>query len=159
MNDLMRMDKFLEILRKKPLLFFVISLGYLMAVGFLKWGTSPPWGALWFMAGAILGIYFLDAAEVFFHLVPSPFRSIIFAAGFVLVSFFVVTSSGSLLASGLVLSLYLTMILWQIGQWRVAGNLDSWYQMIAGGVGVKTQLWLLTAFALLFFIETYLFIR
>lgn len=153
------MGKMIQIINRKPLVFIIASLIYIVVVGFLKWHTTPPWGALWFMTGALVGIYFLDAAEIFFHLNPSPFRSILFAAGFVLVSFFVVTSSGSLLASGLVLSLYLTMVLWQIGEWRVAGNLSSWYQMIAGGVGVKTQQWLFVAFTILFFVETYLFIR
>lgn len=153
------MNKLLAIINRKPLVFIIASLVYLVLVGFLKWAFTPPLAGLWFMAGALLGIYFLDAAEAFFHLTPSPFRSIVFAGGFVLVSFFVVTSSGSLLASGLVLSLYLTMILWQIGEWRVAGNLDSWYRMIAGGVDQQVQRWVMVLFVVLFLAETYLFIR
>ncbi|MBI5619896.1 hypothetical protein HY950_02965 [Candidatus Gottesmanbacteria bacterium] len=153
------MNKIAEIINRKPTLFVVAALGYLTLVGFLKWRTAPPAGALWFMAGGIVGIYFLDAAEVFFHLAPSPFRSIVFAAGLVLVSLFVVTSSGSLLASGLVLSLYLTLILAAIGEWRIAGNLSSWYQMVAGPVAQRVQWWGIAIFVVIFLVETYLFIR
>ena len=96
---------------------------------------------------------------MFFHLSPSPFRSIVFAAAFVVVSLFVVTSSGSMLASGLVLSLYLSLILWQVGEWHVRGNLNEWYRMITGPVpaGCSGGEW--CYFIVLFFVETYLFIR
>lgn len=153
------MQKVIQIINRKPLIFVVAAIIYIALVGFLKWHITPPWEALWFMVGGLLGIYFLDAAEIFFHLAPSPFRSILFAAGFVLVSFFVVTSSGSLLASGLVLSLYLTMILWQMGEWRIAGNLASWYRMIAGPVDQNVQRWGMVLFVLLFLVETYVFLH
>ncbi len=106
-----------------------------------------------------MGIYLLDIAEVFFHLVPSPFRSVVFAAAFVAMSFFVVTSSDSTLASGLVLSLYLTMILWQVGEWQIQGNVATWYRMIAGAVSIQAQRWILIGFVVLFFVETFIFIR
>ena len=153
------MEKIVQIINRKPILFVVVSLVYIAAVGFLKWRTAPPWESLWFVGGGMLGIYFLDIAEVFFALSPSPFRSVVFAAAFALVSFFVVTSSGSLLASGLVLSLYLALILWQIGEWQVRGNLVSWYQMIAGPVDQNIQRWGVVLFVILFIVETYLFIR
>ena len=148
-----------EIIRKKPLLFLVVSVVYALGVGVLKWGIAwPPQAALYF-GGAILGVYFLDGAEVFFHLTPSPFRSIVFVAMFALVSLFVVTSSGSYLGSGLVLSLYLSLLLWQLGEWKLVGNLTSWYRMVAGPVSVTTQRWVLVALAAIFLVETYLFIR
>lgn len=114
--------------------------------------------ALWYLVGGIMGVYFLDIAEVVFEVFPSPFRGIVFAALFAVVSFFVITSSTNLLGQGLVLSLYLTMIFWQIGEWQVAGNLNSWYRMVAGPVSVGSQRWILTAFITLFLVETYLFI-
>jgi len=114
---------------------------------------------LWYLFGGVTGIYFLDAAEAFFHLTPSPFRSVIFQALFVVVSLFVVSSSGSLFASGLVLILYLTLILIAVGELRMVGNLDSWYQMVAGKVTLKAQQSILTAFIIVFFIETLLLIR
>ena len=149
----------MEIIRKKPLLFLVISVGYALGVGVLKWGIAwPPQAALYFV-GALLGVYFLDGAEVFFALTPSPFRSVVFMAGFAVVSFFIVTSSGSFVGSGLVLSLYLSLILWQIGELQIAGNLNSWYRMVAGPVSVNVQRWVLFVFVAFFVLETFLFIR
>src|SRR5258706_11797931 len=110
------MNKLLEIVRRKPLLFLFITLGYLLMVGFIKWQIHPPFAALWYLVGGAIGVYFLDAAEVFFALNPSPFRSIIFVIAFIILSFFVVTSSGSFLAIGLVFALYLNLILWQVGE-------------------------------------------
>ena len=100
----------------------------------------------------------LDAAEVFFALNPSPFRSIVFVGAFVVLSFFVATSSGSLLAQGLVFSLYLTLILWQVGEWQFSGNLDGWYRMVAGPVTKTVQKWALVIFSVMFIIETLLFL-
>jgi hypothetical protein len=83
----------------------------------------------------------------------------VFAALFALVGLFIVTSSGSMTASGLVLSLYLTMILWQIGEWEIKKNLNDWYRMIAGSVSARIQVWILVGFIAVFLIETLLFIR
>ena len=104
------MDKIKEIILKKPPLFLVVSLVYLALIGFLKWGIQPPVDAIYYAGGALLGIFFLDIAEVFFNLAPSPFRSIVFVAGFAVVSFFVISSSDSLLGKGLVLSFYLIIL-------------------------------------------------
>lgn len=152
------MGKVLAIIRRKPPLFLIVSLGYLVLVGLLKWHLTPPIGALWFLLGGVVGVYFLDAAEVFFALSPSPFRSIVFAGTFVVVSLFVATSSGSLLAQGLVFSLYLTLILWQVGQWQYGGNLDDWYRMIATPVTRMVERWGLIIFILIFVVETLLFL-
>lgn len=152
------MNKILEILRRKPPLFLFLSIGYLVVVGFLKWQIHPPIGAVWFLVGGAIGVYFLDAAEVFFALSPSPFRSVVFVTAFSIVSLFVSTSSVSLLAQGLVFALYLTLILWQIGQWQYAGNLDEWYRMVASPVTPTFQRWGLIVFIIVFFVETALFL-
>lgn len=151
-------DKIIAIIKKKPLIFLVVSVGYALGVGVAKWGAAWPAAAALYFTGAILGVYFLDAAEAFFRLAPSPFRSIVFMAAFAVVSFFVVTSSGSYVGSGLVLSLYLSLLLWQIGELQITGNLNSWYRMIAGAPTVKQQKWTLVAFVVIFLVETYLFI-
>lgn len=153
------MSKIIEIINKKPLVFLFFSFIYLFAVGFLKWRMAPTIETLWFVIGGAIGIYFLDGAEVFFRLSPSPFRSIVFSAVFVIVSLFVVSSSGSTLASGLVLSLFITLILWQVGEWRVRGNLNEWYRMVAGPVSATMQRWGMVLFVAIFLLETYLFIR
>ena len=153
------MNKLLAIILRKPFLFVVTSLVYLVLVGFLKWQVHPPLSAVWYLTGGVIGIYFLDAAEIFFALTPSPFRSVVFLVLFIVVSFFVVTSSGSLLASGLVLSLFLSILLWQLGEWEVSKNIDSWYRMVAGGVSRSIERWVLAGSIVLFLIETYFFTR
>ncbi len=153
------MDKLLAIVRRKPPLFLFITLGYLIAIGFIKWQIHPPLAALWYLIGGAIGVYFLDAAEVFFALNPSPFRSMVFVAAFVVLSFFVVTSSGSFLAIGLVLALYLSLLFWQIGQWQYEGHLNSWYRMMTSVPTLTFQKWGLVVFAVLFVIETILFLR
>lgn len=155
----MDLEKVKAIIRRKPLFFLLVSFGFLVLIAFLKWNIHPQWGTLSFLAGGLLGVYFLDIAEVFFELNPSPFRSIVFVAAFVLVSLFVVTSGNSPLASGLVLSLYLTLLFWQVGQWQIQHNLTDWYRMVAGPVDVRAQQWILVAFVVLFFVETFLFVR
>lgn len=143
---------------RKPILFILIPLAYVILIGLLKWRFRPPLESLMFLLGGAIGIYFLDAAEVFFKLTPSPFRSVVFTSLFVVVSFFVVTSANSLIASGLVLSLYLTMILWQIGEWKAAGNLDRWYQNTSPAPA-HTQQYVLWGFVVFFLVETFLFVR
>lgn len=155
----MDIEKIKEIIRRKPMLFLVISLVYLLLTGFLKWTIHPTIATAIYVAGGLVGVYFLDIAEVFFHLNPSPFRSVVFAAAFALVSVFIVTSSGSVFASGLVLSIYLTLVLWQTGEWGIQGSLGSWYKMIEGPVALQTQQVLLVGFIVVFLINTFLFIR
>lgn len=153
------MDRVKALIVKKPVIFLLISCVYIILIAVLKWWIHPKLDTLWFVVGGIIGIYFLDGAELFFQLSPSPFRSVVFLALFAVVSLFVVTSSGSALASGLVLSLYLQMMLWQIGQWRVSHDLSSWYRMVATPVSVGTQQGICMAFCVMFLLETYFFIH
>lgn len=150
---------FKQIVARKPAFFVVVSLGYLVVVGLLKWFIHPSLETLWFIFGGVIGVYLLDAAEVFVAITPSPFRSIVFAGAFVILSLFIVTSSNAILADGLVLTLYLTMLLWQIGEWQMVKNLNSWYRMVAGPVSVSLQRWGMIIFAVLFVVETCLFLR
>lgn len=153
------MDKVKELIRSKPRIIISISLVYLLIVALFKWVLHPSLGALWFFLGGAIGVYFLDAAELFFALNPSPFRSVVFGTLFSCVAFFVVTSSTGTIGSGLVLSLYLQMLLWQAGEWRISGNLNSWYRMVAGPVAVTAQRSILIVSALIFVVETYIFIQ
>ncbi len=155
----MDIERVKEIIRRKPLFFLFASIGYLVLVALIKWGINPTWNTLWFFLGGLLGVYFLDIAEVFFELHPSPFRSIVFVGAFALVSIFVVTSAGSPLASGLVLSLYLSLVFWQVGQWQITHNLNDWYRMVTGTVDTKVQRWILMGFVVLFLAETVIFVR
>jgi hypothetical protein len=150
---------FKQIIARKPAFFLFVTLGYLVLVGLCKWFIHPSLETVWFILGGAVGVYLLDAAEVFVAITPSPFRSMVFAGGFVVVSLFIVTSANAMLADGLVLTLYLTMLLWQIGEWQITGNLNSWYRMIEGTVSPNFQKWGMVVFAVLFVVETLLFLR
>lgn len=147
------------LIRQKPRLFVYITLVYALCIGLLKWVAHPSLDAVWFFLGGAIGLYFLDAAEIFFALSPSPFRSVVFCTLFAVVACFVVTSSSGTIGSGLVLSIYLQMMLWQAGEWRISGHTDSWYRMVAGPVNQATQKAIFTGFVALFVFISYLFIR
>ncbi len=147
-----------EIIRRKPLIFLLVFFGYFFIAAVFKWHIHPNISTAIFLLGGIVGVYFLDVAEVVFHLTPSPFRSVVFEWAFAVVSLFIISSSGSMLASGLVLSLYLSMILWQIGEWEIHKNLNDWYTMIKGTVTTNTELWIFAGFIVLFIIETFVYI-
>ncbi|MFZ5534737.1 MAG: hypothetical protein ACOY3M_01115 [Patescibacteria group bacterium] len=153
------MENIKIMIRQKPRIFIYITAGYLLLAGLLRWATAPSLDALWFFVGGAIGLFFLDAAEVFFALSPSPFRSIVFGALFAVVAFFVVTSSTGTIGSGLVLSVFLQMLLWQIGEYRVHGNINSWFRMVADPVPPPTQRMILIIAAIIFIIESYLFVR
>ena len=153
------MDTLRLILRKKPTEFLFASLIFVLIASLIKWGIHPTFDTVWFVLGGLIGIYFMDVAEQFFALHPSPFRSIVFIGVYAVVSFFVTTSSSISLARGLVLSLYLQLLLWLVGEWRLTGNTDTWYRLVASTVPRKTQRLILLGFIVLFFVETYLFVR
>ena len=153
------MDKVKEILRRKPSTFLIASVTYLLVVIFTKWSIHPTISTLCFLAGGALGVYFLDIAEVVFSVHPSPFRTIVFVALFAVVSLFVITSSGSMIAIGLVLSIFLTILLWQVGEWALMKNLNNWYRMLADPVSPSAQRIILYISVIVFLVETIIFIR
>ncbi len=153
------LEKLFAIIRKKPLQLSLSMVGYLLVTGLLKWGTRLDFGAIWYLLGGGLGIYFLDIAEEFVKLRPSPFRSIIFVWAFSLVAAFVVSSSDSAFGKGLILVLYLTLLYWQVGEWRIRGNLDSWYNMVSGTVSGNVQKLSLVCLVGLFGFLTFIFVR
>ncbi len=153
------MDKLKEILRRKPSEFLIASVIYLLVVIAVKWWIHPTISTVIFLAGGIFGLYFLDVAEVVFAVHPSPFRTMIFVTLFAIVSLFVITSSGSMLAIGLVLSIFLTILLWQIGEWTLMKNLNTWYSMLADPVPPSIQRIILFVSGIVFLIETIIFIR
>ncbi len=148
----------LTIIKRRPPVLLVLPFVYLLMVALVKWQLSPQLGTVYFLIGGVIGLFFMDAAEVFFKLDPSPFRSILFAAGLGVVSTFLVTSSDSLIAVGLVLSLSLNIILWQLGEWQLRKNMDSWYRLIAIQVKPEVQRIISGGFVLLFLIQSLLFV-
>lgn len=153
------MELLRQLIRRKPQIFLILSLVFLVISGLLKWHTSFVWAMVWYVLGGVFGVYFLDAAELFFAVSPSPFRSIFFMSLYSLVGFFVVSSSANAFGSGVVLVVYLQLLLWQYGQWKIQGNLDSWFRVSAGSVPIATQRVALLIFVAVFFMQTYFFIR
>ncbi|MBI5614398.1 hypothetical protein HY947_05715 [Candidatus Gottesmanbacteria bacterium] len=153
------MKKVMDIIRRKPATLTLIVVVFLIASSLLKWRLRPPIDALWYLVGGGIGMYFLDAAEEFFHLVPSPFKTVVFFVLFVLVSFFVTTSSGNVFASGLVFSLYLCLLSSQIGEFVHMGDVSSWYRMVDAVPAKNIQQIALGIFVCLFLIQTFLFVR
>lgn len=153
------MNVFWDIIRKKSRLFVIGTAVYFIVLVLLHWHFSLSWNELLFLIGGAIGIYFLDAAEVIFRVDPSPFRTIVFMGLFAIVGFFIITSSGSFLASGLVLSLYLTQLLWQFGEWMTLKNLNRWYQMLAEPVTPQNQFVIMCIFTAVFIFQTVIFIR
>lgn len=152
------MKIFIRILSRKPTIYLLTTVIYLLLTTILKWPSFSQ-NILWYALGGLLGVYFLDIAETFFHLSPSPFRTVFFLGAFLVVSMFIITSSGSFIAKGLVLSLSIQLLLLQFGEWRMMKSLSGWYRNVSPPVPVRYQMIGLYIFAILFFIETLLFIR
>jgi hypothetical protein len=153
------MKKVGEIIQKKPATLTLIVVVYLITTSLLKWRLRPPVEALWYLAGGGIGMYFLDVSEEFFHLVPSPFRTMVFFSLFVLVSFFVTTSSGNILASGLVFSVYICLLTSLVGEFFHRGNIQSWFRMTDTLPSREVQRISMLVFFLAFFVQVYLFVK
>lgn len=134
-----------NLLADKKLL--IITLTYFLFLIFWHWGLQPSLGIIFFLAGGLAGIYFLDLADALFALSPSPFKNVLFQSIFVPFTLFVLTSSGSLFGAGLVLSIFLGMIYSQWLTYRQNGNLNSWFGVIKREILVKNQqiyLWVMS---------------
>jgi len=153
------MDKIKAILKAKPRWIVLLIFSYILILGVLRWRLSPDLSTVFYLLGGLAGVYFMDFADLVFDIHPSPFRSIVFILFFGVVSFFIVTSSGSMFATGLVLSLYFTLFLLQAEEWQEFKNLNSWYTLVKEAPSVKMQQWIVLGTALLLVIETLIFIR
>ena len=156
------MDKLKAIVRAKPTWVVLLIFSYILILGVLKWRLTPDSTTVYYLLGGLFGVYFLDVAEVIFDIRPSPFRSMLFVVLFCVVSFFVVTSSGSMFASGLVLSLYFSLLLLQAEDWQRDNNLNSWFawfSLVREPPTVKIQQICVIAFSVFLMFETLLFIR
>jgi hypothetical protein len=153
------MDRLIQIIRKKPFLHVLAPCIFLVCAGFFKWTIHPTWMTLFFALGGIMGIYFLDFAEEFANINPSPFRSILFFGGLGVVMLFIVTSSGSAFTSGLVFSVYLTLLLWFIRDFMKDGDTNRWFTQLADPVGTTAKKPILGVLIALFVLASVLFVR
>jgi len=146
-----------KIFRKPPLL-VIVPIIYFFLIIFSKWHLNLPIGSLLFFLGGLLGIYLLDIAEEIFAVKPSPFRTMMFVIGLGIIGFYTITSTREMAASGLVLGLMVTIFLYQVSEWKIRKNLDSWYQMFFGEMSQTGQKIGLVLYALVLLFETFLFI-
>ncbi|MCJ7826481.1 hypothetical protein MUP56_02605 [Patescibacteria group bacterium] len=153
------MDKLKQIIKSKPRWVVLLIFSYILILGVLKWRLSPDISTVFYLLGGLFGVYFMDLADLVFDIKPSPFRSIVFIVLFGIVSFFIVTSSGSMFAAGLVLSLYFTLLLLQAEEWQEYQNLNAWFTLGMSRPSVKVQRWIVLGIALFLVLETLLFIR
>ena len=135
-----------------------LTLGYLAIVIILHWKLHPDLSIIYFLGGGILGVYFLDLADLVFKISPSPYRNVFFQAVFILMTLFVLTSSGSLFGSGLVLAIYLSMILGQFLELKEKGNLSDWFSLIKKEIDMSSQRIYLTVVFVIFLLVNLLFI-
>lgn len=149
----------LNILKRKPRMYLGSSALYLATIILLKWNIHPDWSIIWLILGSFIGTYFLDFAEHFFHLNPSPFRSIFFQALFLVAAVFIITSAGSLLASGLVLNFYLQLLLLEVGEWQLTGSVHSWYRLLPEPISAQSEKLGAAIFVVGFVVITFLFLR
>lgn len=152
------MYQILRIIRNKPSMLLLFTVVYIFLTILLKWPSAVKPDTFWYLAGGLLGLYFLDVGELFFGISPSPFRTVVFQALFAITGLFIITSSTSIFAKGLVLSLSLQILFLQIGEWVVMKSIHSWYTMVASPVPLKMQKLGIIAFFALFVLETLIFI-
>lgn len=134
-------------MRKKPIL-LIITIAYLLCLTLFHWGGKIDLGILFFLAGGVLGIYFLDLADLLFKISPfrpslqgepSPFRNVVFQSALAILSLFVLTSSGSVFGTGLVLTMFLRILLDQREELGQNGNLQNWFAVIKTEILPSTQ--------------------
>lgn len=147
------------LLKRKSRLYLVSAALFTASLILIKWNLHPDWSILGFVLGSVVGVYFLDFAEHFFKLNPSPFRSIIFQTLFLVVAFFIITSAGSFLASGLVLNFYLQLVLLEVGEWQLTGNVHNWYRLLPDHISDKSEKIGALAFATSFLVVSFFFLR
>lgn len=153
------MDKAKQLLKAKPFSVLLYTGVYIVILGFLHWKLTPDITILYYLFGGLLGIYFMDIADLLFDIKPSPFHSVVFVALFAAVSFFVVTSSGNVFAIGVVLSLFFNLIYAQAREWMTRHDLSSWFTMVATPVSPQGQLWIMIATATILVFESIIFVR
>lgn len=134
---------------------------YLTILTVLRWGLKPDFGIIFFLMGGVLGIYFLEIAEKFFKVrlgEKSAFKNVLVQGVCLVLVFFVLTSSGSLFGSGMVLTLFLQMLFLQSQELKQTGNLNSWFWVIKTEVSPFRQKIYLSVISGIFILLNLLFV-
>lgn len=155
---------------------FIATLIYLAILILMRWRLSPKLDIFFFLAGGILGVQFLELVETIFKdlsakksLEPvlveqgnipgrSSVKNVLCQSVFVPLSLFVITSSGSLFGTGLVLSISFSMLYWQWQEYNTTGKIASWLWVIKTEIDQKTQQIYLAIMGVLFIFLSMLFV-
>lgn len=151
------MIKIIDEIKKKERELIITGV-YLLIIVLLHWRLKISFDIVYFVAGGIIGVYFLDLADMVFKINPSPYRNVFFQAAFVLMALFVLTSSGSLFGAGLVFAIYFSMIMSQALELREKGNLNGWFSLIKKEIPLNGQKIYLTMVFLIFLLLNLLFV-
>lgn len=150
---------------------FFASVIYLIILIILRWRIYPTLDIVFFLVGGILGSQFLDLAEIFFRDLSSSknplsslqqehssLKNVLSQVVLVPLSLFVLTSSGSLFGTGLVLSILFSMLYRQWQEYQANGNIKSWLWVIKSEIDQKTQQLYLAVMAGVFILLSLLFV-
>lgn len=131
---------------------------YALVVSLVKWRFQFHLNILLFLGGSVIGLFLLDTVETFFAQSKSVFRTLFFEMLFIGASVFIITSSGSLVGSGVVLALFLRILFEQLSEYHASGSLGSWITSSNSVTTVHREQALLIGGVALFVILTLLFL-
>ena len=109
-----------------PLISGVAAVIYAVGMIFLKWGGIVS-DAVFLIIGIFVGLVLLDVVDMLFPSARPLLHGMVGVVTISIASFFVVTSSGSIMGSGVVLSLLLRVVSEQIHEYVATGQIMSWF--------------------------------
>lgn len=110
-----------------PINLYLWSIAYFLLTVLLRWQLHPDLTILLYLLGSLIGLHLLEVLEVIFGETDSPFRTVFTQAVLTFVTFFVITSSGSQLGSGVVLFMNLRFFYLQFEEYSRTKSLTSWF--------------------------------
>lgn len=153
------MDRIKNIVLSKSRNIIGYTLIYIIFIYIARWRLTFNFDGLLILAGAVVGIFILDIAEDVVRTNPSPFRSVLFYAAFLPVCLFIVSSSNSAAAAGLVLALHITMIANIRKDLATDGQINKYFTYLKVDLTPQNQKNLIVLFALFLAVETLIFVR
>ena len=147
----------MKILKLLPIPAIIFTTLYIFAMVFLKWGLEFDVNIILFSGGAMVGLILLDVFDVLFPEITISPRTIIGEVVFIVLSLFVITSSGSIVGSGVVLSLFLRILIEQVGEFITTKGISSWFTRAHLDPSPSIEQVVLWGGVVLFIIETYIF--
>jgi len=146
---------------------YLLAGAYLVVTSIVKWRLSPDLWILFYFAGGMIGLHLLDLLEQFLSKQPSmnavplrthsPLRSAFMQLLLVPLTFFVVTSTNSLIGAGTVLMLNFHFLYLQHEEKQQGGSLTGWLRNLFDPVDSKTTNWYLYGVTGIFLIESIIF--